>query len=367
MALVIAGVLALELGGPGRPPEPLPPPRPPDPTEPAGADRTDGRRRKGERRRRELLAATVRLIGRLGVSAVTQRAVAAEAGLPPSAVLYYFDTVDGLLLATLRVINDRYLSALDALPADRTAALDALAGLIDRPGTGTAAGRVRALPAGRASAGTARRAGAWTAAWTRWPGGWSRTRPAGPASPRPSTGCSCARRPAPAPGGRARTVAVLRALAGPDGDGQEDSARFRTIEQECPEDRCRVPGPHGRDRCGARPVPAAHGDHRGPGRRTRHPRARRRPGHLAGPDAQFARGAGGALRRRSAARPGDVLEHLLTSEGVTLEAIRTDARNGGYVHDRRDGERVVIAEAPGGGRWTGTSTTSSTSWPCPRG
>lgn len=45
---------------------------------------------------------------------------------------------------------------------------------------------------------------------------------------------------------------------------------------------------------------------------------------------------------------GDVLEHLLPSEGLTLKSIRTDARNGGYVHDRRDGDRTVIAEAPGG-------------------
>ena len=29
-------------------------------------------------------------------------------------------------------------------------------------------------------------------------------------------------------------------------------------------------------------------------------------------------------------------------------AVRTGARNGGYVHDRRNGERVVVAEAPGG-------------------
>jgi len=44
---------------------------------------------------------------------------------------------------------------------------------------------------------------------------------------------------------------------------------------------------------------------------------------------------------------GDVLEHLLPTEGVILRSIRTSARNGGYVHDRRDGERSVIAEAPG--------------------
>ena len=45
---------------------------------------------------------------------------------------------------------------------------------------------------------------------------------------------------------------------------------------------------------------------------------------------------------------GGVLAHLLPSEGLTLKGIRTDARNGGYVHDRRDGDRIVVAEAPGG-------------------
>ena len=45
---------------------------------------------------------------------------------------------------------------------------------------------------------------------------------------------------------------------------------------------------------------------------------------------------------------GDVLGHLLPSEGVELRAVHVDSRNGGYVHDRRDGERDPIAEAPGG-------------------
>lgn len=45
---------------------------------------------------------------------------------------------------------------------------------------------------------------------------------------------------------------------------------------------------------------------------------------------------------------GEVLEHLLPSEDVILKAIHTSGRNGGYVHDRRDGDRTVVAEAPGG-------------------
>jgi 1-phosphofructokinase len=45
---------------------------------------------------------------------------------------------------------------------------------------------------------------------------------------------------------------------------------------------------------------------------------------------------------------GDLLEHLLPGEGVELRAVRVGTRNGGYVHDRRAGEREPIAEAPGG-------------------
>ncbi|MEQ3550895.1 TetR family transcriptional regulator [Pseudonocardia nematodicida] len=82
----------------------------PDRAEPA-----DGRRRKGERRRRALLDATLRLVGRSGTAAVSQRAVAAEAEVPPSAVLYYFASVDDLLVAALGAVNDRCLADLGAV------------------------------------------------------------------------------------------------------------------------------------------------------------------------------------------------------------------------------------------------------------
>jgi 1-phosphofructokinase len=45
---------------------------------------------------------------------------------------------------------------------------------------------------------------------------------------------------------------------------------------------------------------------------------------------------------------GDVLGHLLPSEGVELCAVRVGTRNGGYVHDRRSDDRKVLSEAPGG-------------------
>jgi DNA-binding transcriptional regulator YbjK len=92
------------------------------------AEVTDGRRRKGQRRRRLLVEATMRLIERGGLAAVSQRAVAQEAGVPPSAVMYYFPTVDNLLVAALVATNDDYLLRLDECarskdPLTRLAAL----------------------------------------------------------------------------------------------------------------------------------------------------------------------------------------------------------------------------------------------------
>lgn len=95
----------------------------------AVVEETDGRRRKGEQRRRLLRAATMRVIGRGGVAAVTQRAVAAEAGMTPSLVSYHFPTVDGLLSATLAAVNDDWVAALGRC-AEHDDPLAALAGLV---------------------------------------------------------------------------------------------------------------------------------------------------------------------------------------------------------------------------------------------
>lgn len=90
---------------------------------------TDGRRRKGDERRRQLREATMRVISRGGVAAVTQRAVAAEAGLTPSLVSYHFPTVDVLLSATLAAVNDSYVAALERCAAEDDP-LRALAALV---------------------------------------------------------------------------------------------------------------------------------------------------------------------------------------------------------------------------------------------
>ena len=56
---------------------------------------------KGERRRDEILQATLRLIGARGADAVTHRLVAEEAGVPLSATTYYFASKEELLEQTL--------------------------------------------------------------------------------------------------------------------------------------------------------------------------------------------------------------------------------------------------------------------------
>jgi 1-phosphofructokinase len=45
---------------------------------------------------------------------------------------------------------------------------------------------------------------------------------------------------------------------------------------------------------------------------------------------------------------GDLLTHLLPAEDIELRHVPTATRNGGYVHDRRGGEREPVVEAPGG-------------------
>ncbi|MEV4411287.1 PfkB family carbohydrate kinase [Catellatospora sp. NPDC049609] len=44
---------------------------------------------------------------------------------------------------------------------------------------------------------------------------------------------------------------------------------------------------------------------------------------------------------------GRVVRNLILDEGLDLGAVEVAARNGAYVHDRRDGERTEVAQAPG--------------------
>jgi TetR/AcrR family transcriptional regulator, regulator of biofilm formation and stress response len=55
------------------------------------------RQARGERRRRAILEAALRVIAERGVSGTTHRAVAVAAGVPTSATTYYFESLDELL------------------------------------------------------------------------------------------------------------------------------------------------------------------------------------------------------------------------------------------------------------------------------
>ncbi|MBB5435635.1 TetR/AcrR family transcriptional regulator [Nocardiopsis composta] len=99
----------------------------------------DGRRARGERRRAELVAATLRVVARDGAAKVTHRAVAKEACAPPSSAVYYFATLDDLLVAALTEATEDYVRRLrEALHggAEPVAALGGVLADGCRPGGG---------------------------------------------------------------------------------------------------------------------------------------------------------------------------------------------------------------------------------------
>ena len=69
---------------------------------------------RGAARRRALLEATVRVIGRGGIAAVDHRAVAAEAGVPLGSTTYYFDSKDDMVAQALHYVADREAERLEA-------------------------------------------------------------------------------------------------------------------------------------------------------------------------------------------------------------------------------------------------------------
>ena len=104
---------------------------------------SDGRRARGERRRAELIAATLRVVARDGAAGVTHRSVAREAGTPTSLATYYFATLDDLLVAALTEVGRDYERILRAALDSGADPLTGLARLL--ADSGTEAGRGRAL------------------------------------------------------------------------------------------------------------------------------------------------------------------------------------------------------------------------------
>ncbi|ARQ70702.1 TetR/AcrR family transcriptional regulator [Streptomyces marincola] len=96
----------------------------------AGGSATDGRRARGQRRRAEIIAATLAVVRREGAAGVTHRAVAKEADIPTSLSTYYFATLDDLLVAALSSVADAYTARIRAIADEHEDKLGGLAALI---------------------------------------------------------------------------------------------------------------------------------------------------------------------------------------------------------------------------------------------
>jgi AcrR family transcriptional regulator len=72
---------------------------------------------RSRQRREELLTAAISLFAEGGSRAVTHRAVARRAGLPPATTTYYFASIDDLLRDALRDHIQRWRTTLESLTA----------------------------------------------------------------------------------------------------------------------------------------------------------------------------------------------------------------------------------------------------------
>jgi DNA-binding transcriptional regulator YbjK len=79
------------------------------------------RQARGEERRRDVLEATLRVIGRDGIRAATHRAVALEAGTSLSATTYYFESRDDMIAQAFTHYVAERLQRLRELAAETAA------------------------------------------------------------------------------------------------------------------------------------------------------------------------------------------------------------------------------------------------------
>lgn len=90
---------------------------------------------KGEQCRRSLLEATLRVIARAGVEAVTHRRVAAEAGVSHGATTYHFESRDDIVLQAfryyIRVVATHLDAAMDGLDGEPRSVQSVVAFLVD--------------------------------------------------------------------------------------------------------------------------------------------------------------------------------------------------------------------------------------------
>ncbi|MGW0182998.1 TetR/AcrR family transcriptional regulator [Nocardia sp. NPDC003345] len=113
-----------------------------DNTVAAEPDAGDGRLQRGRRRRAQIIEATLEIVRRDGATGVTHRTVAKEAGIATSLTLYYFATLDDLLVAALTSVTDAYTQRIRQL-IDTEA--DPLGGLAELIAESAGPGRERAL------------------------------------------------------------------------------------------------------------------------------------------------------------------------------------------------------------------------------
>ncbi|MEV0248777.1 TetR family transcriptional regulator [Nocardia sp. NPDC050712] len=105
-------------------------------------DSTDGRKARGQKRRAEIIEATLTVVQRDGASGVTHRTVAKEAGIPVSLSTYYFASLDDLLIAALTSIVDEYTERIRHIIEHRD---DKIRGLAELIAESAGPGRDRAL------------------------------------------------------------------------------------------------------------------------------------------------------------------------------------------------------------------------------
>ncbi|CAM5576530.1 TetR/AcrR family transcriptional regulator [Streptomyces pilosus] len=71
-------------------------------------------RRHDPERRRRIIDAAIRVVGRSGIAGLSHRSVAAEADVPLGSTTYHFKTLDELMVAALRQANEGFAAVLAA-------------------------------------------------------------------------------------------------------------------------------------------------------------------------------------------------------------------------------------------------------------
>lgn len=76
----------------------------------------DGRRLRGRERKRRLIDAALRVLERDGLSGLTHRAVAAEAGVALASATYHFEGIDDLAVSAMVEATEQFMQAVHDRP-----------------------------------------------------------------------------------------------------------------------------------------------------------------------------------------------------------------------------------------------------------